>query len=178
VWGCKPHAQPPTWRTRVYLFVWLLPFNLSGMGDSTSSYATAGIALRFSGALKPHHHDKVGTPLVGGCEQLIKHKFPQCAPANLETSCMLKSVTFLWSCGCVAVASLACPLPNRTFYLLVTKISDGLTRSYRWPHAAAVATLKNLCPSQWTVPEICPIFIQRTKLWVIRLTHRPPSLIN
>jgi hypothetical protein len=35
------------------------------MGDPTSSYATAGIALRVSGALKPHHHDKVETPLVG-----------------------------------------------------------------------------------------------------------------
>jgi hypothetical protein len=31
------------------------------MGDLTSSYATAGIALRVSGALKPHHHDKVET---------------------------------------------------------------------------------------------------------------------
>jgi hypothetical protein len=30
----------------------------------TSSYATAGIALRVSGALKPHH-DKVETPSVG-----------------------------------------------------------------------------------------------------------------
>jgi hypothetical protein len=35
------------------------------MGDPTSSYATAGIVLRVSGALKPHHHDKVDTPLVG-----------------------------------------------------------------------------------------------------------------
>jgi hypothetical protein len=51
-------AQPPTWRARVTLFVWLLPFDLSGMGDPTSRYATAGIALRVSGALKPHHHDK------------------------------------------------------------------------------------------------------------------------
>jgi hypothetical protein len=34
------------------------------MGDPTSSYATAGIALRVSGALKPHHHDKVKTPSV------------------------------------------------------------------------------------------------------------------
>jgi hypothetical protein len=49
----------------VYLFVWLLPLDLSGMGASTSSYATAGIALRVSGALKPHHHDKVETPLMG-----------------------------------------------------------------------------------------------------------------
>jgi hypothetical protein len=35
------------------------------MGAPTSSYATAGIALRISGALKPHHHDKVETPSVG-----------------------------------------------------------------------------------------------------------------
>jgi hypothetical protein len=35
------------------------------MGDPTSSYATAGIALRVSGALKPHHHDKVEIPSVG-----------------------------------------------------------------------------------------------------------------
>jgi hypothetical protein len=36
------------------------------MGDPTSSYATAAIALTVSGAFKPHHHDKVGTPSVGG----------------------------------------------------------------------------------------------------------------
>jgi hypothetical protein len=53
------------WRTTVSLFVWLLLLDLSGMGDPTSSYATAGIALRVSGALKSHHHDKVETPLVG-----------------------------------------------------------------------------------------------------------------
>jgi hypothetical protein len=34
------------------------------MGAPTSSYATAGIALRVSGALKPHHYDKVETPSV------------------------------------------------------------------------------------------------------------------
>jgi hypothetical protein len=54
-----------TWRTRVSLFAWLLPLDLAGMGDPTSSYATAGIALRVSGALKIHHHDKVETPSVG-----------------------------------------------------------------------------------------------------------------
>jgi hypothetical protein len=49
---------------RVSLFVWLLPLDLTGMGGPTSSYATADIALRVSGALKPHHHDKVEIPLV------------------------------------------------------------------------------------------------------------------
>jgi hypothetical protein len=52
-------------RVSVSLFVRLLPLHLPGMGDPTSSYATAGIALRVSGALKPHHHDKVETPSVG-----------------------------------------------------------------------------------------------------------------
>jgi hypothetical protein len=49
----------------VSLFVWLLLLDLSGVGDPTSSYGTAGISLRVSGALKPHPHDKVGTPSVG-----------------------------------------------------------------------------------------------------------------
>jgi hypothetical protein len=44
--GSQPLAQPPTWRTRVSLLVWIIPFNLSGMDGPTSSYATAGIALR------------------------------------------------------------------------------------------------------------------------------------
>jgi hypothetical protein len=43
----------------VSLFVWLLPLDLSDMGDPTSSYATAGIALTVSGALKLHHHNRV-----------------------------------------------------------------------------------------------------------------------
>jgi hypothetical protein len=37
VWGCEPHAQPPTWRTRVSLFVWVITLDLSGMGGPTSS---------------------------------------------------------------------------------------------------------------------------------------------
>jgi hypothetical protein len=49
----------PNLRARVSLFIWLLPLDLSGMGD-----ATAGIALRVSGALKPQHHDKVETQSV------------------------------------------------------------------------------------------------------------------
>jgi hypothetical protein len=45
-WGHQPHAKPPTWKAKVSLFVWLIIFDLSGMGDPTSSYTTAGIALR------------------------------------------------------------------------------------------------------------------------------------
>jgi hypothetical protein len=50
--------------TRVSFFVWLLPLDLSSMGAPSSSYATASIALRVSGALKLHHN-KVETPSVG-----------------------------------------------------------------------------------------------------------------
>jgi hypothetical protein len=35
------------------------------MGDPTSSYATTGIALRVSGAHKPHHHDKMEITSMG-----------------------------------------------------------------------------------------------------------------
>jgi hypothetical protein len=55
----------PTGRTRLSLFVWLLPLDLSNMGGPTSSYATVGTALRVSGALKPHHHGKVVIASVG-----------------------------------------------------------------------------------------------------------------
>jgi hypothetical protein len=47
-WGRQPHAQPPAWRAMVSLFVWIITFGLSGMGDPTSSYATAGSALRIT----------------------------------------------------------------------------------------------------------------------------------
>jgi hypothetical protein len=47
---------------RVSLFIWLLPFDLSGLGDPASSYATAGIALRVTEALKPPDRVKVETP--------------------------------------------------------------------------------------------------------------------
>jgi len=45
----QSNAEPPTWRTRVPLLVWLLPFDLSAKGDPTSSYATGGIALQVIG---------------------------------------------------------------------------------------------------------------------------------
>jgi hypothetical protein len=62
------------------------PIDSSGLGGPTISYATAGIALRISGALKPHHHDKVGIASVGfysctlatGCNldgQIIRFEF-------------------------------------------------------------------------------------------------------
>jgi hypothetical protein len=63
--GHQPLAQSPTWRTRLSLLVWIIPFDLSGMGGPTSSYATAGIALRVIWPHKPHHYVKVETPSEG-----------------------------------------------------------------------------------------------------------------
>jgi hypothetical protein len=66
------------------LFVRLLPLDLSGMGDPTSSYATAGIALTVSGALKPHHHDKVETPSVGRLPVIRRNILPPSPGKNWE----------------------------------------------------------------------------------------------
>ncbi|KAG8297953.1 PIH1 domain-containing protein 1 [Homalodisca vitripennis] len=64
--GRQPNAQPPTWRTRVSLLVWLLPHeDLSGKGGPTISYATAGIALEVVGACKPTRHIKAKIPSDG-----------------------------------------------------------------------------------------------------------------
>jgi hypothetical protein len=63
--GLQPHAQPPTWRTRLSLFVWVITFDLSGMGGPTSSFATAGLTLGILWPRKPHHYAKVETPSGG-----------------------------------------------------------------------------------------------------------------
>jgi len=57
----------------VYLFVWVITFDLSGLGDPDSSYATAGLALRIIWTHKPHHYVKVGTP--SGGETIIHSAF-------------------------------------------------------------------------------------------------------
>jgi len=49
----------------VFLFVWAITFDLSGLGDTSSSYATAGLALRIIWSHKPHHYVKVVTPSGG-----------------------------------------------------------------------------------------------------------------
>jgi hypothetical protein len=85
VWGCQPHIQPQTWRTRVSLFVWLLPLDPSGLGGPTSSYATATIALRVSGALKPHRHDKVGIASVRGKNHIIIYAEQKWSQSDLLT---------------------------------------------------------------------------------------------
>ena len=61
-WGCRSHVQPPTWRTRVSLFVSVVTFDLSGMEDLASSYATASMAVRVTWPSKPHHYVTVRIP--------------------------------------------------------------------------------------------------------------------
>jgi hypothetical protein len=69
-------SQPPTWRTRVFLLVCLLPLDQSGLGDPASSNATAGIDLGVKGVHKPSHHNKVGTPSRGmTCGATLKLKW-------------------------------------------------------------------------------------------------------
>jgi hypothetical protein len=63
--SCHPHAQTPTWRTRVSLLVWVITFGLSGMGAPASSCATVGVALRILGLRKPGHYVTVGIPSAG-----------------------------------------------------------------------------------------------------------------
>jgi hypothetical protein len=53
-WCRHPHAQPPTWRTRISLSL-APPSKSVGMGGPTSSYAAADIDLEFTGAHKPPH---------------------------------------------------------------------------------------------------------------------------
>jgi hypothetical protein len=63
----RPTPPPlPTWRASVSLFVWVITFNVSGVGGPTSSYATASIALRIIWPHKPHHSVKVCIPRGGG----------------------------------------------------------------------------------------------------------------
>jgi hypothetical protein len=64
--GCSGTILFPCHHTgKVLLLVWYLPFDLSGLGCPTSSYATAGIAVWVIGKYNPHHHDQVEAPSVG-----------------------------------------------------------------------------------------------------------------
>jgi hypothetical protein len=51
----------------------ILPLDLSGMGDPTSSYATAGITMGVS-AHKHHQHDKVEPPTAGSYIMYLVHR--------------------------------------------------------------------------------------------------------
>jgi hypothetical protein len=76
-WDRQPHAQPQTCRARVSLFVWTITFDLSGMGDPTSTYGTAGIALRIIWPRMPHHYVKVGILTGGGEFNILSLIIPQ-----------------------------------------------------------------------------------------------------
>jgi hypothetical protein len=43
--GLSLPAQPPTWRTRVFLFPWLLSLRFSGKEELTSKYGTDSVAI-------------------------------------------------------------------------------------------------------------------------------------
>ena len=60
VWGCQPHTQPPTWRTRVSLFVWVIALDLSGMGGPTSSirYRQHSCQVRMTMQPPPLHQSR------------------------------------------------------------------------------------------------------------------------
>jgi hypothetical protein len=42
-WGSQTHAQPPTW---LFFFVWIMAFDVFGMGDPISSHTTTSIAKK------------------------------------------------------------------------------------------------------------------------------------
>ena len=65
MWGRQPHAQPPTWRTRISLLVWVIIIYLYCIGGLTNSCATDGVFLRIPWPWKPHNCFKVGIPLPG-----------------------------------------------------------------------------------------------------------------
>jgi hypothetical protein len=114
----------PTWRTRVSLFVWLLPIDLSGLGGATSSYATAGIALRVSGTLNPHHHDKVGIASVGS---LPSHFFYVASSPETSNGCEY----FPQKCITRLIPHCYMLLPYQSEFQLSPLIKEPLVRGWR-----------------------------------------------
>ena len=97
-WGYQPHAQPPTWRTRVSLFVWVITFDMSGTWCHKTTFmaSCARIALRIMWPRKPHHYVKVGIPSVG-CnsyknilQQIFKTKHCISEASSCETAHLRK----------------------------------------------------------------------------------------
>jgi len=93
-WDCQPHAQPPTWRTRVSLSVWVITFDLSGTWCHKSSITTTRIALRIMWPRKPHHYVKVGIPSVG-CNG---YKNVSVA-TNIQNNTLHFRSFFMWNCS-------------------------------------------------------------------------------
>ena len=63
------------------LLVCRLNFDVSSEGGPASSYTTADIALRVTGALEPPHHDKVETSTITNDNIFLRHR--------LFTACFL-----------------------------------------------------------------------------------------
>jgi len=81
--------QPPTWRTRVSLFVWVITLDVSSMGGPTSSHTTASIGLWIMWPHKPHHYIKVEIPSVGSHKIQILFVFESYVILNLNGLYML-----------------------------------------------------------------------------------------
>jgi hypothetical protein len=71
------------------------------MGAPTSSCTTDGIALRVSGALKPHHHDKEETPSVGKkrcyLSEIRNHPYPKRGSLFVDPSFTTFGLLFIFS---------------------------------------------------------------------------------
>jgi hypothetical protein len=57
--GFQSHTQHSTWRSKVFLFVWVITFDLSGIWGPTSSYATASIVFQTVWTSKRDHYFRV-----------------------------------------------------------------------------------------------------------------------
>ena len=60
--GLSVPCLTPNLEDQVIIFCWVTTFDLSGMGDPNSSYATDSIAVMIIQPCKPHHGAKVWIP--------------------------------------------------------------------------------------------------------------------
>jgi hypothetical protein len=97
--GCQPYVQPPAiLEDRLDCFlVWVLVIDQSGMGDPTSSYATASIAPWLIRPLKPHHLVKVSQSLGGAPIYIHTHFLMGPAVMQFFTYLSTEVYVFLYS---------------------------------------------------------------------------------
>jgi hypothetical protein len=116
--GSHPHAQRPTWKTRVSLFVWVITFNLSGLCDPVSSYATAGLARRIIWPHKPQHYTTCFTlALLTPQVAMIKHSIFRTHLISY-TSALIK---LLFSSGLLIVTLTQSRLFSKSLKLCIKK---------------------------------------------------------
>jgi hypothetical protein len=130
------------------------------MGDPTSSYATTGIALRVSGALKSHHHDKMETPSVGS------HYLKRLKPFSLRQThdgATYKQITRV----CVYVCT-------HVYFDIEHKQWSGLPNNQLIP-----VTLLSLYTSEWaTLVHLLIIKYQRTNLQAVTILIQSSQLTS